>query len=162
VLAGLAGLPSAALRAGLSRTWSGPTLLIAALTVQGVGITLPAVAGGAGAALVSAVLFGGTFLGVAALVLAIGEHLRRPGAVAILTTGYSARDRSQDPFWSPRCCTTVIASRLRSPPSSSCWPRVRPGRSATGSRTRDELFHCPADRGGPDGLVHVEVVVCAG
>ena len=27
---------------------------------------------------------------------------------------------------------------------------------------RDELFHCPADRGGPDRLVHVEVAVCAG
>jgi hypothetical protein len=90
VLAGLAALPSAALWAWLSRTWSRPTLLIVAFTVQSIGIALPVMAGGVSAALVSAVLFGGTFLGVATLVLATGEHLRRPGAVAILTTGYSA------------------------------------------------------------------------
>ena len=46
--------------------------------------------GGVAAALVSAVLFGATFLGVASIVLAIGTHLRVPRAVAILTTGYSA------------------------------------------------------------------------
>ena len=36
----------------------------------------------------SAVLFGGTFLGVASIALAHGAHLRFPRAVAILTTGY--------------------------------------------------------------------------
>ena len=90
VLVGLAALPSAALWAWLSRTWSRPTLLIVAFIVQGAGIVLPVVVGGVGAALASAALFGGTFIGIAALVLAIGEHLRRPEAVAILTAGYSA------------------------------------------------------------------------
>ena len=36
----------------------------------------------------SAVLFGGTFLGVASIALAHGAHLRFPRAVASLTTGY--------------------------------------------------------------------------
>lgn len=60
-----------------------------ALAVQVVGIALPALVGGIGAALISAVLFGATFLGIATIVLAIGAHLRTPRAVAVLTTGYS-------------------------------------------------------------------------
>lgn len=89
VLVGLAALPSAALWAWLSGTWSRPTLLTAALAVQGVGIALPVLMGGVGAALLSAALFGATFMGIATIVLAIGAHLRTPRAVAILTTGYS-------------------------------------------------------------------------
>jgi hypothetical protein len=45
---------------------------------------------GIAAALVSAVLFGATFLGIASMVLALGAHLRYPRAVALLTTGYGA------------------------------------------------------------------------
>lgn len=89
VLAGLAALPSCALWSGLANRWSRPGLLTAALAIQAVGIALPAVAGGTTAALVSAVLFGGTFVGVPTLVLATGRHLRFPRAVALLTTGYS-------------------------------------------------------------------------
>jgi MFS family permease len=89
VLVGLAALPSAALWAWLSRIWSRPTLLTVALAVQAVGIALPVLIGGVGAALLSAALFGATFLGIATLVLAVGAHLRTPRAVAILTTGYS-------------------------------------------------------------------------
>ncbi|MEV1173843.1 YbfB/YjiJ family MFS transporter, partial [Nonomuraea sp. NPDC049784] len=65
VLAGLAALPSSALWAWLSRTWSRPTLLVAALVVQAIGIALPVLAGGIVPALISATLFGATFLGVA-------------------------------------------------------------------------------------------------
>jgi MFS family permease len=89
VLVGLAALPSAALWAGLSRRWSRPRLLTAALAVQAVGIALPALIGGVGAALVSAVLFGGTFLGIATLALAIGAQIGSPRAVAVLTAAYS-------------------------------------------------------------------------
>jgi predicted MFS family arabinose efflux permease len=89
VLVGLAALPSAALWAGLSRRWSRPRLLTSALAVQAVGIALPALIGGVGAALVSAVLFGGTFLGIAALALAIGAQIGPPRAVAVLTAAYS-------------------------------------------------------------------------
>ncbi|MEW1839107.1 YbfB/YjiJ family MFS transporter [Nonomuraea angiospora] len=89
VLVGLAALPSTALWAWLSHLWSRPALVLVALVVQAAGIALPVLAGGIVSALVSAVLFGATFLGVATLTLAIGAHLRIPRAVAILTTGYS-------------------------------------------------------------------------
>jgi Protein of unknown function (DUF1228). len=89
VLVGLAALPSSALWAWLSRTWSRPALLLTALIVQVIGIALPVFSGGVAAALVSATLFGATFLGVATIALAIGAHLGVPRAVAILTTGYS-------------------------------------------------------------------------
>jgi predicted MFS family arabinose efflux permease len=90
VLVGLAAVPSPALWAWLSRTWSRPALLLVALVVQAVGIALPVLGGGAAAALASAILFGGTFLGISTLALAVGTHLRVARAVAILTTGYSA------------------------------------------------------------------------
>lgn len=89
VLVGLAALPAPALWARLGRRWARPTLLLAALLIQAAGIALPALAPGVGPALVSAVLFGGTFLGVASLALALGAHLQYPRAVAVLTTGYS-------------------------------------------------------------------------
>ncbi|OUS95815.1 YbfB/YjiJ family MFS transporter [Rhodococcus sp. NCIMB 12038] len=89
VLVGLAALPSGPLWASLGRRWSRPVLLVIALTVQAAGIALPAVAGGIGPALVSAFLFGGTFLGISQMSLAIGAHLQFPRAVAILTSGYS-------------------------------------------------------------------------
>ncbi|MBU3864447.1 YbfB/YjiJ family MFS transporter [Streptomyces sp. 4503] len=89
VLVGLAAIPSSALWAGLGRRWSRPGLLLTALAVQAVGIALPALIGGVAAALISAVLFGATFIGVSTLALATGAHLRFPRAVALLTAGYS-------------------------------------------------------------------------
>nr|WP_324771003.1 YbfB/YjiJ family MFS transporter [Streptomyces kunmingensis] len=90
VLVGLAAVPSAALWARLGRRWSRPGLLFTALLIQATGIALPALVGGTAAALVSAVLFGATFIGVSALALAAGAHLRFPRSVALLTAGYSA------------------------------------------------------------------------
>lgn len=89
VVVGLAAVPSAALWTGLGRRWSRPALLCAALVVQAAGIALPALVGGVGAALGSAVLFGATFIGVSTLALAVGARLRVPRAVALLTAGYS-------------------------------------------------------------------------
>jgi MFS family permease len=89
VLVGLAAFLAPALWARLSRRWTRPTLLFAALVIQAVGIALPAVTANVAGGLVSAVLFGATFLGVASLVLALGAHLQYPRAVALLTTGYS-------------------------------------------------------------------------
>jgi MFS family permease len=89
VLVGLAAVPSSAFWAWLSRRWSRPDLLLAALVVQAVGIALPAVLGGVAAALISAVLFGATFLGIATIALAAGAHLQFPRSVALLTVGYS-------------------------------------------------------------------------
>lgn len=86
---GLAAAPSAALWAWLSARWSHPTLLAGALLLQALGIALPAVAPGAVAALFGATLFGATFIGVSTMALAAGRLLGFPGAVALLTAGYS-------------------------------------------------------------------------
>ncbi|MGX9885333.1 YbfB/YjiJ family MFS transporter [Streptomyces sp. NPDC002276] len=89
VLVGLAAVPSSALWARLGRRWSRPGLLLVALVIQAVGIALPALVGGVAAALVSALLFGATFIGVSTLALATGTELRFPRSVALLTAGYS-------------------------------------------------------------------------
>jgi len=89
VLVGLCAIPASAGWAMLARRRSRPTLLAVALFVQAVGIALPGLVGGVVPALVSAALFGATFLSVASLVLAVGAHLQTQHAVAILTTGYS-------------------------------------------------------------------------
>jgi len=88
VVVGLAAVPASAGWALLGRWRSRPTLLCAALVLQAVGIALPAVAAGPVSAVVSAVLFGATFLGVGSLALAVGAHLQVPRAVALLTAGY--------------------------------------------------------------------------
>ncbi|HZE32833.1 MAG TPA: YbfB/YjiJ family MFS transporter [Actinoallomurus sp.] len=90
VLAGLAAIPSSALWAWLHRRWSRPGLLFTALIVQAAGIAAPALVGGMAAALVSAVLFGATFVGVSTIALGAGADLRFPRSVALLTAGYSA------------------------------------------------------------------------
>ncbi|MFE5137029.1 YbfB/YjiJ family MFS transporter [Streptomyces fagopyri] len=89
VLVGLAAVPSSALWAWLGRRWSRPDLLFAALVIQAAGIALPALVGGVAAALISAFLFGATFLGIGTIALATGAHLRFPRSVALLTAGYS-------------------------------------------------------------------------
>lgn len=89
LMVGLATVPSAALWAALSARWSHPGLLVIALCVQAAGIAAAAFFGGVAAALVGAVLFGGTFIGVSTLSLAAGRLLRYPRAVALLTAGYS-------------------------------------------------------------------------
>ncbi|MGW2896452.1 YbfB/YjiJ family MFS transporter [Streptomyces sp. NPDC001212] len=90
IVVGLAALPSCAVWTQLARRWSRPALLLASLTIQAIGIALPALLGGTTPALVSAVLFGATFMGVSTIALSIGSHLQVPRAVALLTTGYSA------------------------------------------------------------------------
>ncbi|HEY3560276.1 MAG TPA: YbfB/YjiJ family MFS transporter [Kribbella sp.] len=89
IVVGLAAVPSTALWAALGRRWERSTLLLVALVLQAIGIALPTVVHGVAAALISAALFGATFLGVANLALAIGAELRVPHAVAVLTVGYS-------------------------------------------------------------------------
>jgi MFS family permease len=89
VLVGLAALPSSALWAWLAYRFSRPVLLLAALVIQGIGIALPALFGGVAPAIISAILFGATFLGIGTIALAIGAHLHFPRSVALLTTGYS-------------------------------------------------------------------------
>lgn len=59
-----------------------------ALAVQAIGMALPALVDGS--ALVATVLFGGTFIGIAATALRQGADLGVPAAAATLTAGYSA------------------------------------------------------------------------
>ena len=87
-IVGVAAVPSSAAWTSLSRRVSRPTLLTAALILQSVGIALPAITPSVPAALASAVLFGGTFVGITTLSLATGRHLKVPQAVAVLTAGY--------------------------------------------------------------------------
>jgi MFS family permease len=89
VIVGLAATPSAALWAWLGRRRPKPWLLVAALLTQAVGVALPAILNDVTGALVAAVLFGGTFIGIATLSLATGVELRFPRSVALLTAGYS-------------------------------------------------------------------------
>lgn len=89
IVVGVAAAPSAALWAWASTRWSHPTLLTAALALQAAGIALPTLTGGVAAALIGAVLFGGTFIGVSTIALAAGRLLAFPRAVAVLTSGYS-------------------------------------------------------------------------
>jgi MFS family permease len=88
ILVGLAALPAPAVWAWLGRRWSRPGLLLAALLIQAAGIGLAAVAGGVPSALVSAALFGATFLGIVSIALALGADLGHPRALALLTAGY--------------------------------------------------------------------------
>lgn len=90
VVVGLAALPAPAMWACLAQRRSRSTLLLCALLIQAAGIALPSLAGGVAPALISAVLFGNTFIAIASTAVSIGTHLQFPRSVAILTAGYSA------------------------------------------------------------------------
>lgn len=89
IIVGLAALPGSALWGALARRWSRPTLMTVALILQATGLALAGLFPGSASALISAALFGGTFVGISSLALALGEHLQLPRAVALLTTGYA-------------------------------------------------------------------------
>ena len=89
VVVGLAAMPASALWAYLASRAPRSTLLLVALVIQVIGIALPALSGGIAPALISAVLFGNTFIAASSLAIAIGAHLQFPRSVALLTAGYS-------------------------------------------------------------------------
>ena len=82
IVVGLAVIPSAFLWAALAERTGYARALAGAYVLQAIGIALP-IAGGAGAAFASAVLFGGTVSGIVALTLTLGGHLA-PGRSARL------------------------------------------------------------------------------
>lgn len=134
VLAGLAALPSSALAAKLSSTWSRPTLLAAALLIQAIGVALPAVVGGIGAALVSAAAFGATFVGISTLALAHGTDLGVPRAVAILTTGYSVGQVA-----GPLLVTHLLHNGYHEPLLIAALILVAAATAAAFTRNRDQV-----------------------
>jgi hypothetical protein len=89
VLVGLAAIPASAMWAYLAHRRPRSTLLLCALIIQVIGIALPSLSGGIAPALISAVLFGNTFIAVSSMAVAIGAHLQFPRSVALLTAGYS-------------------------------------------------------------------------
>ncbi|MDN6813128.1 MAG: YbfB/YjiJ family MFS transporter [Corynebacterium variabile] len=89
IVVGLAAIPSCVLWAWLSGKASHPTLLTVALALQAVGIVVAALDLGAAGAILAAVLFGGTFMGVTTLALDAGRHLQVPTAVAVLSAVYA-------------------------------------------------------------------------
>ncbi|WP_433798419.1 YbfB/YjiJ family MFS transporter [Actinomycetospora sp. CA-084318] len=90
-IAGLAGVPSCLLWARVAaRRGRGPALL-AALAVQAVGLALPALVASPVAVVVSAVVFGGTFIGIVMLTLPLARTLAGRGAgpvVAVFSALY--------------------------------------------------------------------------
>jgi MFS family permease len=87
VVPGLARSRSA-LRAGLVVVIASVALM-APPESQAAWLTLRLAAGIASSGLTSAVLFGATLLGVAAMVLTLGARFSYPQAIALLTAGYS-------------------------------------------------------------------------
>lgn len=88
IVVGLAAFPSSVVWAWLGRRASRALLLLVAMLVQAVAVALPAWSGSPAVALVSAVVFGGTFMGIVALALGEGNELIGPRAPAVLTAAY--------------------------------------------------------------------------
>ncbi len=134
VLVGPAAVPSPERwdRLGLRRSRPGP--LLPALAIQTFGIALPALPGGTAAALVSALLFGATFIGVSTLALAIGADLRFPRSVARLTTGWSV-GQMLGPWPQHHSCAMTAGRRWSWPSSWSSRPPRPPPCCASASRT---------------------------
>jgi predicted MFS family arabinose efflux permease len=84
IAVGLAAAPSTVLCSLLARRFGGVPTLIAAHLVQAVGIALPAVSQGLASALLSAVLFGATFMGITALTLTVGAANAGPNRARII------------------------------------------------------------------------------
>jgi MFS family permease len=92
ILVGLAAAPSVLLWANMASRLGSATALAAAYVVQATGIILPAVSDAWWAAAASALLFGGTFVGIAALTLTYAREVtggRRSGlAIGLLTAAF--------------------------------------------------------------------------
>ncbi|MCP9624642.1 YbfB/YjiJ family MFS transporter [Nocardia otitidiscaviarum] len=88
ILVGSAAAPSTVLWGAGARRWSASRMLVLALILQAISAAMPAVSSGTAAALVSAVLFGATFMGIVMLAMEIGDDLVDGPAAATLTAGY--------------------------------------------------------------------------
>jgi MFS family permease len=88
VAAGLAGLPSCLLWAWLAERIGFAKALLIAFAVQVVGLALPGLSASGFAAVASAVLWGGTFLGIVVLAMPLGRHGVGGHGFAVMTVGY--------------------------------------------------------------------------
>ncbi len=81
VAAGLAAVPSAALWGALSRRLGPRWALAAAMATQAAGMALPALSDGAAAAVLGALCFGGTFIGIVTVTMELARRLAPEAAV---------------------------------------------------------------------------------
>jgi predicted MFS family arabinose efflux permease len=88
VVVGLAGLPSCIFWSAIAERAGYATALTLAYVTQLAGILLPAITDSPWAALISAVFFGGTFMAITALILAVGRQSAKGQGFAILTAGF--------------------------------------------------------------------------
>lgn len=91
IVAGLAATPSSLIWATAGRRFGSWRALIVANGVQAVGILLPLAGAGAIGGVLSAVLFGGTFIGIVGQTIALGRQLLAGASgqvIAVLTVGY--------------------------------------------------------------------------
>lgn len=92
VLVGLAAAPSAVLWTMLASRVGSVAALVAAYTAQAIGVLLPVVSEGKWAAAGSALLFGGSFMGITALTVTYGRRVAgsdRAGlAIGLLTAAF--------------------------------------------------------------------------
>ncbi|WP_328402984.1 YbfB/YjiJ family MFS transporter [Nocardia sp. NBC_00403] len=89
VIVGAAAAP-AVLWGMAARHWRPATVLVAALSAQCVSAGLPALSTALWSAIISAVLFGGTFMGITMLAIRVGTELSDHRAAATLTAGYGS------------------------------------------------------------------------
>jgi len=88
VVVGLAGLPSCIFWSAIAQRIGYATALTLAYVTQLAGILLPVITDSPWAALISAVFFGGTFMAITALILAVGRQSAKGQGFAILTAGF--------------------------------------------------------------------------
>ncbi len=88
VVVGLAGLPSCMFWSWVAERIGFATALGLAYVMQLVAILLPAMTDAAIPALLSAVFFGGTFMAITALILAVGREGAKGKGFALLTAGF--------------------------------------------------------------------------
>ena len=88
IVVGLAVVPSVVVWTAIARRIGGHRALGIALLVQACAALLPAVASSTAAAVVAAVLFGGTFIGITAVTMSVGAALPVARTAAILTAVY--------------------------------------------------------------------------
>jgi MFS family permease len=90
IAVGIAGAPSTLLWSRIAQRWGAPMALIAAHLVQAAGIVLPVFSDALWVALVAAVFFGGTFMGITAVIGAYGGRIAAHPArmIGLLTAAF--------------------------------------------------------------------------
>lgn len=88
IVVGLAAVPATVLWQGVARRTSTRNALVAAFALQAIAAVLPALTGNTVAAVLSALLFGGTFMGITMLTMSTAQTLPIGRTAATLTAVY--------------------------------------------------------------------------